>query len=107
MDKINVGRRLNYSDRSVKLLSMSYSTQTTPDFATLRQRAREMPIEFLRWSASDASRAALAADELEKAGCRVSKTGGYYRDEATVSRAEISRRQSFSSKSVCLLCGKP
>lgn len=63
------------------------------DFAGIKSRARKMTTEALRWSANDASEAAEMAEDLEKAGCRVSKTGGYYRDEACVYRAEIKRRE--------------
>lgn len=68
------------------------ATQTTPDFAALRTRARNMTDAALVYSATDAAEAAEAAEALERAGCRVLKTGGYYRDEATVYRAELRRR---------------
>lgn len=68
-------------------------TQTTPDFTALRRRARKMTDAALLWSANDAAEAAEMAEELERAGNPVSKTGGYYRDEASVYRAELRRRQ--------------
>jgi hypothetical protein len=49
-------------------------------------------MEGLRYSAEDAYEAALMAEALEANGIRVMKTGGYYRDEATVYRAEMRRR---------------
>jgi hypothetical protein len=63
------------------------------DWNATARRARAMTNEALEWSALDAADAARAADELERAGCRVSKSGGYYMDEATVYRAEIQRRR--------------
>lgn len=68
--------------------------QTTLDFTETKRRARGMTLEALRWSAEDASKAADMAENLERAGCRVSKSGGYYRDEASVYRAEICRREA-------------
>lgn len=62
------------------------------DFAEIRRRARTMTVAALRYSANDASEAADAADDIERAGCRVSKSSGYYRDEASVYRAELRRR---------------
>lgn len=68
-------------------------TQTTPDFSALRSRARRMTLEGLQWSAKDAAEAAEAAEALERAGVPITgKTGGYYRDEASVYRAEYRRR---------------
>lgn len=62
------------------------------DTAEITRRARKMSLEALRYSAQDASEAAMAAEDMERAGCRVQKTGGYYRDEATVYRTELRRR---------------
>jgi hypothetical protein len=70
--------------------------QQNIDTAEITRRARRMSVEALRYSAKDASEAALAAEDLERAGCRVLKTGGYYRDEATVYRTEL-RRRGFES----------
>ena len=67
-------------------------TQHTPDFALLNEIARGMTNEALRYSRKDANEAADAADALERAGCRVLKTGGFYRDEAGVYAAEMKRR---------------
>lgn len=64
------------------------------DFSATKARARRMSAESLEWSARDAFEAALAAEALEAAGHRVSKTGGYYRDEAGVYRAELRRREA-------------
>lgn len=69
-------------------------TQTTPNFADLAARARKMSVPALIYSRRDAAEAARAADALELAGCRVLKTGGYYRDEASVYARELDRRQS-------------
>jgi hypothetical protein len=79
--------------------------QTTPNFTDLRSRARSMTVEALKWSANDASEAAEMAEDLERAGCRVSKSGGYYRDEATIYRAELNRRIN-AGQTVCPCCGK-
>jgi hypothetical protein len=62
------------------------------DTAEVTRRARKMSLEALTWSANDAHEAAVAAEDMERAGCRVQKTGGYYRDEATVYRLELRRR---------------
>lgn len=62
------------------------------DTAEVTRRARKMTLEALRYSAKDASEAAVAAEAMERAGCRVQKTGGYYRDEAVVYRMELRRR---------------
>ena len=70
---------------------------TTPNFAELKRRARGMTDDALLWSANDASEAAEMAEDLERAGCRVSKTGGYYRDEASVYRTELRRREAKRS----------
>ena len=67
-------------------------TQHTPDFAALTEIARGMTNDALRYSRKDANEAAEMADDLERAGCRVLKTGGYYRDEAGVYGAEMRRR---------------
>lgn len=67
-------------------------TQHTPDFALLTEIARGMTNDALRYSRKDSNEAASAADDLERAGCRVLKTGGYYRDEAGVYGAEMKRR---------------
>lgn len=64
------------------------------DTETTRRIARKMTMDCLRWSAKDAWEAAQASEELERAGCRVDKTGGYYRDEAAVYRTEIRRREA-------------
>lgn len=58
----------------------------------ITRRARRMTVEALLYSAKDASEAAEAAEALERAGCCRGKTGGYYRDEATVYRTELRRR---------------
>lgn len=70
---------------------------TKPNFAELKRRARGMTDAALLWSANDASEAAEMAEDLERAGCRVSKTGGYYRDEASVYRTELRRREAKRS----------
>jgi hypothetical protein len=69
------------------------SLQQTPDFSALKIRARKMSQEALVWNANDASEAAEMAEGLERAGCRTSKSGGYYRDEAGVYRTELRIRR--------------
>ena len=64
----------------------NYGTQHTIDTATVTRKAKAMDIAALEWNANDAHEAALAAEELERAGCHVSKSGGFYRDEATLYR---------------------
>lgn len=71
---------------------MTHGTQHTPDFAALTERARNMTNDALRYSRKDANEAAKAADELDRAGYKVLKSGGYYRDEAGVYGAEMRRR---------------
>lgn len=68
---------------------------TTPDFDALRRRARGMTDDALAWSADDAASAAEHAEALERAGVPITgKTGGFYRDEAGVYRAELRRRRA-------------
>lgn len=67
-------------------------TQHNIDTRAVESRARGMSIEALRFSANDAHEAAIAAEEIERAGCRLQKSGGYYRDEATIYRTELRRR---------------
>lgn len=67
------------------------------DWDEIKRRAQGMTLVALRWSAEDAYQASLAADQLESAGCRVDKTGGYYLDEVSVYRAEIRRREMGST----------
>lgn len=67
-------------------------TQHTPDFEMLRRIAARMSPAALLWTANDASAAAEMAEKLERAGCRVLKSSGYYRDEASFYRAEYRRR---------------
>ena len=71
--------------------------QQTIDTATVRRLARGMSVECLEWSANDAAEAAEMAERLEREGCRVQKTGGYYRDESTEYRAELARRMAKPS----------
>lgn len=66
--------------------------KTQLDTTTVARRAHAMSDAALRFSRKDANEAAHAADALELAGCRVTKDGGYYRDEATVYAAELKRR---------------
>ena len=62
------------------------------DHESTRRRARKMSTDALEFAAADALEAAYMAEDLERAGCRVSKSGGYYRDEAGVYRTELRRR---------------
>lgn len=65
-------------------------TMTNLDFEATGRRARYMSDAALLRSANDAAEAA----EMARAGCPVSKTSGYYRDEASVYRAELRRREA-------------
>jgi len=76
-------------------LSDRYGTLHSIDEKEIRRRARGMENSSLEFSANDAAEAAEAAEALERAGCRVSKSGGYYRDEAAVYRLELRRRRVF------------
>lgn len=67
-------------------------TQHTPDFAALKERARNMSKDALLYSIRDCSNAADMADRLELAGMRVLKTGGFYRDEISVYARELRTR---------------
>jgi hypothetical protein len=66
--------------------------QSEIDWAEMKRRAKLMTTEALHYARQDCYEAALAAEDLEAAGCRVSKTGGYYRDEASVYATEQRRR---------------
>jgi hypothetical protein len=66
------------------------------DFTAIKRRAKLMTDATLRWNANDAAEAAEMAEDLERNGCRVSKTGGYYRDEASIYRTEL--RVRFGAK---------
>tara|TARA_R110000822_G_scaffold120633_4_gene254160 strand:- start:4210 stop:4431 length:222 start_codon:yes stop_codon:yes gene_type:complete len=66
--------------------------QANIDQTEIRRRARRMTVEALRFSANDALEASDAAELLERTGNYVSKTGGYYRDEAAEYRYELRRR---------------
>jgi hypothetical protein len=68
------------------------ATLVSLDFKFAATKAKLMTDAGLVWSANDCVKAAEAADAMELAGCRVSKTGGYYRDEAGVYRAELAKR---------------
>lgn len=84
----------------------NYGAQHTIDTEATAARARKMDLAALRWNAQDAHEAALAAEEMERAGCSVSKTGGFYRDEATVYRAELARRLSLLGEGDELVAGQ-
>ena len=63
-----------------------------PELTRITTRARYMGAEALAYSANDAYEASQAADALERAGCPVLKTGGYYSDEAAIYSEELRRR---------------
>jgi len=69
------------------------------DWKATEKRARSMTDEGLIWSRVDCNEAATAADALERAGCSVSKSGGYYRDEAGVYAAELAGRRAKAARS--------
>jgi len=62
------------------------------DWNGLAERATGMSDAALRGAIKDASLAAKAAWDLERAGNAVSKSQGYYHDEISVFRTELSRR---------------
>ena len=62
------------------------------DFSATARVARRMTDDALAFTVRDCFEAGEAAFALELAGCRVSKSQGYYSDEATVYAAEIARR---------------
>ena len=74
-------------------MDTSYGTLHSIDSAAVRAHARAMSIEALAWSARDAWEAAQAAENLEAAGFYITKSGGFYRDEASAYRAELRRRE--------------
>lgn len=63
------------------------------DWAATALRALDMTHEQLWGAIRDCHAAGIAALQLEREGFRVSKTQGYYADEASVYRAEIERRR--------------
>ena len=71
---------------------MPYRTKHTIDTAAVKRDARLMSEDALRYSANDAHHAALAAEVMERAGYHVSKSGGFYRDEAVIYREELRER---------------
>jgi hypothetical protein len=77
-------------------LTPSPARTSTPDFALLKAKAERMTLAELEWARADANEAARCADSMERAGYRVSKTGGYYRDEAGVYATEVKRRRAAS-----------
>jgi len=59
-----------------------------------KSRARRMTDAALLYSAADAKKAADAAAELDRAGCRTLKTEGNYLDEAYAYLDELRRRRA-------------
>lgn len=64
----------------------------TLDFAATAERAKSMTAAELHYAMLDCSKAAAQADANERAGLRVEKDGGYYRDELSVYFKEQSGR---------------
>lgn len=69
------------------------TTQYSPDFSAVAARARDMSLVELVWHITDCKQAAHAARDMERAGCRVSKTEGYYLDECGVYYDELRKRE--------------
>ena len=63
------------------------------DFAATEERARGMTVAMLLFSIRDCHEAGEAAWAIEKAGCPVTKTQGYYHDELSVYARELERRR--------------
>lgn len=64
------------------------------DFKAMWVRAKGKSDAELEAAIKDCRKAALMAEELEEAGYRVLKTGGYYMDEASVYEDILRRRQA-------------
>ena len=64
------------------------------DWNEIARRAKTMTVSELSFAIKDCREAGEAAWELEKAGCPVSKTQGYYSDESSVYCAELKERRS-------------
>lgn len=67
------------------------------DWNAVKVRAAGMSVDALRWSIEDCRQAAQAADLLEAAGYRISKSSGYYRDELSVYATELASRQTVTA----------
>jgi len=75
--------------------------QRNPDWNDLEKRARKMSDEALAYSANDAMEAAECAEAIEREGIperSCAKSGGYYRDEATIYRTELRKRANKNDK---------
>lgn len=68
----------------------------TLDWTATQEKAHKMTIEALCYAIKDCQEAAEAAWDLERNGCRVDKSQGYYHDEASVYRAELKNREEVS-----------
>ena len=71
--------------------------ETQIDWNAVAERARGMSVAALEYSIRDCRSAAAAAWELQRRGVRVSKTQGYYHDEAWVYQDELNRRRNGES----------
>lgn len=68
------------------------------DWTATEAKARKMSASELVWAIADCREAAQMAWEIEKAGNPVSKTQGYYHDEASVYHAELKRRAGLKKR---------
>tara|TARA_R110000787_G_scaffold28825_5_gene78524 strand:- start:4090 stop:4359 length:270 start_codon:yes stop_codon:yes gene_type:complete len=68
------------------------------NWETIQQKAEGMSLAALGYAISDCHSAGLAAFALAQGGCAVSKTQGYYADEASVYHAEVLVRVEAEKK---------
>ena len=64
------------------------------DFTLTKRIAKRMTREALKYTIKDCWEACQMAEKIERAGLRTLKSGGYYRDEGSVYRAELARRRT-------------
>lgn len=65
----------------------------TLDFGATEEKARRMTVSELHYALLDISRTLPYADARDREN-RTAWEGGYYRDEASVYRAELARRST-------------